>query len=284
MRSDPALPPGVGVGFKPEHFTAIAADPGPLAFIEVHAENYMGAGGLFHAQLEALRRDLALSVHGVGLNIGGLDPLDGAHLRRLQALCERYAPEQVSEHLAWSSHGGVFLNDLLPLPLTPHRLDVVSAHVDEVQQMLGRRILLENPATYLRFVDSSLPETDFLAEVAQRTGCGLLLDLNNLYVSSVNHGFDAGTALRRFPLELVGEIHLAGHAVAPDEKAEPLLIDAHGSAVADPVWALFADAIARGGARPSLIEWDNDVPSWPVLRAEADAAARILDGARRVAA
>lgn len=276
MALDPVLPPGVGVGFKPQHFADISEAPGPLAFIEIHAENYMGAGGLLHAQLEALRRDLALSVHGVGLSIGGLDPLDRAHLARLKAVCARYEPEAVSEHLAWSSHGGAFLNDLLPLPLTPGRLDVVSAHVDEVQDVLGRCILLENPATYVAFAESCIPETEFLAEVARRTGCGLLLDVNNLHVSAINHGTDAGAALARFPLHLVGEIHLAGHAAAPEADAAPLLIDAHGCAVADPVWALYGAAMARGGPKASLIEWDNDIPAWPVLRAEAERAAHIL--------
>ncbi|MEP9347358.1 DUF692 domain-containing protein [Xanthobacter sp. KR7-225] len=279
-----ALPAGVGVGFKPQHFEAIAAAPQPLAFFEVHAENYMGAGGLPHAQLAALRRDYALSVHGVGLGIGGLSALDLDHLGRVRAVCARYQPESFSEHLAWATHAGVFLNDLLPLPYTEDRLFVVADHVDQVQEALGRRLLLENPATYVTFAESTVPETDFLAEIARRTGCGLLLDVNNVFVSAVNHGTDPVAYLDRFPLHLVGEIHLGGHAAAQDGEAAPLLIDAHGAPVADPVWALYGEVIRRTGPLASLIEWDNDVPSWPVLRAEAERAALMLGGARRAAA
>jgi uncharacterized protein (UPF0276 family) len=251
-----ALPAKTGVGFKPEHFDGLTADPGPMGFIEVHAENYMGDGGLPHAQLTDLHQRFALSVHGVALSIGAEGPLDRAHLARLRRLCERYQPESFSEHLAWSSHGGAYLNDLLPL---------------------GRRMLLENPATYIVFAESTIAETDFLAEVVRRTGCGLLLDVNNVFVSSTNHGTSAAAYLAAFPLEHVGEVHLAGHAESVDDTGAPLLIDAHGSPVADPVWALFEQVIARAGPLPTLIEWDNDVPAWPVLRSEAVAAAAVLD-------
>ncbi len=269
------LPPAVGVGFKPEHFAAIRASRPAIGFFEVHAENYLGAGGLPHAQLAALRADFALSVHGVGLSIGGARGLDRDHLLRVKALCDRYQPESFSEHLAWSSHGAEYLNDLLPLPYTEETLATVAAHVDEVQTVLGRRMLLENPATYVLFEQSDIPEPAFLAEVARRTGCGLLLDVNNVFVSATNHRTDPRAYLQDFALDLVGEVHLGGHA-EEDLPSGPLLIDAHGSPVADPVWTLFAEVIARTGARPTLVEWDNDLPDWPVLAAEAARAATIL--------
>ncbi|GAB4070603.1 DUF692 domain-containing protein [Ancylobacter sonchi] len=271
------LPAGAGVGFKPEHFDAILADPAvPIAFLEVHAENYMGAGGRPHAQLAALRERFALSLHGVGLSIGGEAPLDRAHLARLKALIERYRPESFSEHLAWSSHGGAFFGDLLPLPYTPATLRRVGDHIAEVQDTLGRRMLLENPSTYVRFEESTIGEVDFLGRLVARTGCGLLLDINNVFVSAVNHGTDARAYLADFPLEAVGEIHLGGHDEDIDDSGAPLLIDAHGSPVADPVWALFTEVIARTDPLPSLIEWDNDVPAWPVLCAEAARAGAVL--------
>jgi len=271
----PHLPATAGLGFKPAHFAQIRADRRRVGFFEIHAENYMGAGGLPHAQLSALRADYALSVHGVGLSIGGARPLDRDHLARLKTLCDRYAPESFSEHLAWSSHDGAYLNDLLPLPYTEETLTTVCAHVDQVQQALGRQMLLENPATYVLFAQSTIPETEFLRLVATRTGCGLLLDLNNLFVSCSNHRRDPWAMLADFPLGAVGEIHLGGHAVE-SLPSGPLLIDAHGSPVADPVWALYAETIRRTGPRPTLIEWDNDLPDWPVLAAEADRATDIL--------
>ena len=272
----PTLPPRTGVGFKPDHFDGLIADPGPIGFVEVHAENYMGDGGLPHAQLAACTSASHLSVHGVGLSIGVDAPLDRAHLQRLRRLCDRYRPESFSEHLAWSSHGDVFLNDLLPLPYTADTLSRVTDHIAEVQDALGRRMLLENPATYVLFAESTIAETDFLADIVRRTGCGLLLDVNNVYVSATNHGRSAEDYLAAFPLEHVGEIHLAGHDASVDDAGAPLLIDAHGSPVADPVWALFERVIARTGPLPTLIEWDNDVPAWPVLRGEAIAADAVL--------
>ena len=272
----PTLPPRTGVGFKPEHFDGLIADPGPIGFVEVHAENYMGDGGLPHAQLARLHERFALSVHGVGLSIGADAPLDRAHLQRLRRLCDRFRPESFSEHLAWSSHGDVYLNDLLPLPYTADTLSRVADHIAEVQDALGRRMLLKNPATYLLFAESTIAETDFLAGIVSRTGCGLLLDVNNVYVSATNHGRSADDYLAAFPLEHVGEIHLAGHDVSVDDAGAPLLIDAHGSPVADPVWALFERVIARTGPLPTLIEWDNDVPAWPVLRGEAIPADAVL--------
>ncbi len=274
----PGLPEGVGVGFKPEHFAAIAEAPQPVAFFEVHAENYMGEGGRPHAHLRFLRERYALSFHGVGLSIGSCEPLDRDHLARLRRLCERYEPESFSEHLAWSSHGGTFLDDLLPLPYTEATLAAVARHVDEAQSFLGRRLLLENPATYVRFAQSTIPETAFLAELAKRSGCGLLLDINNVYVSARNHGFDAATYLAEFPLCRVEEIHLAGHFATQDEDGA-MLIDAHGSPVVSDVLALYEQVITRAGPLPTLIEWDNDVPEWPLLRAEAATARERLERA-----
>ena len=272
-----ALPAAPGLGFKPEHFPAIRETRPALGFFEIHAENYMGAGGPPHRQLTALRQDYAISLHGVGLSIGGPGRLDADHLARLRALVDRYQPESFSEHLAWSSHGAEYLNDLLPLPYTPETLNIVCDHIDEVQDRLGRRMLLENPATYVLFEQSTLAETDFLTQIARRTGCGLLLDINNVFVSTTNHRADARAYLADFPLDRVGEIHLGGHA-EEELPSGPLLIDDHGSPVADPVWVLYAETVARTGALPTLIEWDNDVPPFAELLAEARRAAGILDG------
>jgi uncharacterized protein (UPF0276 family) len=278
------LPARTGVGFKPAHFRDILAAPQPLGFFEVHAENYMGAGGPPHAQLGALRERYALSVHGVGLSIGSMEPLNRDHLMQLKMLCERYAPESFSEHLAWSSHNNVYLNDLLPLPYTQQTLARVAEHIDEVQTALGRQMLLENPSTYIRFSESSIPEVDFLTELSKRTGCGLLLDVNNVFVSAKNHGTQPLSYLDSFPLDRVKEVHLGGHDEETDDVGAPLLIDAHGSPIADEVWTLYAHVIARAGALPTLIEWDNDVPDWPTLLAEAVAAQDILSDASRASA
>jgi uncharacterized protein len=272
------LPRAAGVGFKAEHLPAIQQNPPALGFFEVHAENYMGDGGRPHLQLELLRRDYALSIHGVGLSIGGAGPLDAAHLTRLKRLCDRYQPASFSEHLAWSSHDDGYLNDLLPLPYTAETLTAVCDHVDCVQTVLGRQMLLENPSTYVLFAQSTMDEVTFLAEVVRRTGCGLLLDVNNVFVSATNHRMDARAYLADFPLHEVGEIHLGGHA-EESLPSGPLLIDAHGTPVAEPVWTLFTDLITRMGAMPTLVEWDNDVPPFDVLLAEAARADRVLRGA-----
>jgi uncharacterized protein (UPF0276 family) len=281
---DACLPAASGVGFKPEHFDEIVAAPQPLGFFEVHAENYMGAGGAPHAQLTALRHCYALSIHGVGLSIGSMAPLNRTHLARLKALCDRYEPQSFSEHLAWSSHGEAYYNDLLPLPYTAETLGRIAEHIDDVQTTLGRQMLLENPSTYVAFAESEIPETEFLAEIAGRTGCGLLLDVNNVFVQAKNHGTDAREYLRRFPLERVREIHLAGHDAQTDDAGAPLLIDAHGTPVTEPVWTLYEETIARTGPVATLIEWDSDVPRWPILRAEAERAARALMRASRATA
>lgn len=270
----PALP---GVGYKPQHFSNILDDASPVAWLEIHAENYMGDGGRPLAQLRALAERFPLSVHGVGLSIGGEGPLDRDHLARIRRLCGWLKPASFSEHLAWSTHDAAFLNDLLPLPYTEATLARVADHIDEVQDHVGRRMLLENPSVYLNFTETNLDEIDFLTEVARRTGCGLLLDVNNVFVSCVNRRTDPEDYIDRFPHDLVGEIHLGGHDEDRDDTGAPLLIDAHGSEVTDPVWQLYARTIRRAGPRPTLIEWDNDVPDWPVLAAEATRAARILD-------
>jgi uncharacterized protein (UPF0276 family) len=276
-----ALPFAPGIGFKPQHNADILGHPQGIGFIEIHAENYMGAGGPPHAMLSALRERFALSVHGVGSSIGGETPLDREHLSRLKILCDRYDPESFSEHLAWSSHGEVYLNDLLPLPYTNKTLDRIVSHVDQVQDTLRREMLLENPSTYLLFEESDIPETEFLSEISRRTGCGLLLDVNNVFVQAKNHGTSAEAYLDAFPLARVKEIHLGGHDEQSDDAGAPLLIDAHGSPVADPVWALFSRVIEAAGPLPTLIEWDNDVPDFATLADEAAAAGRILARATR---
>ncbi|MBK9593870.1 MAG: DUF692 domain-containing protein [Rhodocyclales bacterium] len=264
-----ALPARGGIGLKPEHYQYILDTRPAIGFFEVHAENYMVAGGPFHHYLERIRADTPLSIHGVGLSIGGDGPLDEAHLDRLAVLLARYRPESFSEHLAWSSHGGAFFNDLLPAPYNAGTLARVCAHIDRVQERLGRSMLLENPATYVEFEASTMAETDFISEVVGRTGCGLLLDVNNVYVSCINHHRDARAYLRALPLAAVGEIHLAGHAREVDAAGAPLLIDSHGAPVAEAVWALYDFALSLTGPQPTLIERDNDIPEFPVLAAEA---------------
>lgn len=274
------IPDRAGVGLKPEHYREILERNPDVGYFEVHAENYMGAGGPPHAYLEAIRKRYPLSLHGVGLSIGAAGPLDRAHLSRLKALNERYEPGLFSEHLAWSTHESEFFNDLLPVPYTQETLDIVCRHIDEVQTTLRRQMLLENPSVYVLFEESEIPETEFLALIAARTGCGLLLDVNNVEVSANNAGYDAAKYIDSFPVEHVGEIHLAGNAVAEGE-GERLLIDAHGSPVEDSVWGLYRAALSRTGPVPTLIEWDNDVPSWPRLLGEAQKAEAELSRSAR---
>jgi len=270
------IPPRSGVGLKPEHYRDILDGAPDIGWFEIHAENYMGAGGPPHAYLTAIRERYPLSLHGVGLSIGGAGPLDKEHLARLCALADRYQPALFSEHLAWSSHGTVYLNDLLPLPYTDETLARVCDHISEVQDAMQRQMLLENPSTYVAYAETTMREVDFLREVARRTGCGLLLDVNNVFVQAVNHGFGADDYLDAFPMEHVGEVHLGGHAEDADEDGSLLLIDDHGREVADPVWTLYERALARVGPVPTLIEWDNDVPAWRALLAEAQRADRAL--------
>ncbi|MGQ3486730.1 MNIO family bufferin maturase [Roseovarius pacificus] len=270
------LPAAPGVGYKPQHFADIIADARPVEWLEIHAENYMGDGGRPLAQLRHLSERFAVSVHGVDLSIGGEGRLDPDHLSRLRHLCDWLQPASFSEHLAWSTHDSHFLNDLLPLPYTQATLTRVADHIDEVQETLGRPMLLENPSSYLAFDESTYAEPEFLSEIVRRTGCGLLLDVNNVFVSATNLGLDPRAYIDAFPLDRVGEIHLGGHDEDQDDHGAPLLIDSHGQEVTDPVWALLDYTLDRMGRRPLLIEWDANVPDWPVLAAEAQRAADAL--------
>ena len=284
MKNSPsAIPSRAGVGLKAEHCRRILATRPDIGFFEIHAENYMGAGGPPHRYLSAIRRDYPVSLHGVGLSIGGKRPLDRAHLARLKALVARYEPGLFSEHLAWSTHDTGFLSDLLPLPYTSGTLSRVCEHIDVTQDTLGRQMLLENPSSYVNFTESTLAETQFIAEIVRRTGCGLLLDVNNVLVSAANLGTDPQAYLDDYPLAHVREIHLAGHDVVAEEPGGQVLIDAHGSPVADPVWDLYASVIARTGPLPSLIERDNNVPPLEDLIAEARHADSVMSMFRNAA-
>lgn len=270
------LPACAGISLKAEHYEALAAGPIPTGFLEVHAENYFGAGGAPHHWLGKARADHALSVHGVGLSLGSAARVDADHLLRLKAVVDRYQPHEVSEHISFARSGAHFLNDLLPLPYTEEALAWLVDNIDETQEALGRRILVENPSTYLTFAHSTIAETDFIAEACRRSGAGLLLDVNNVFVSARNHGFDAAAWLAEIPAHLVGEMHLAGHTVKQIEGVE-LRIDDHGSAVCADVWQLYESVVARIGARPTLIEWDTDVPPLDVLLGEAAKANAIMN-------
>ncbi|MDZ5450476.1 DUF692 domain-containing protein [Labrys sp. ZIDIC5] len=276
------MPKRAGVGLKAEHYRTIMEKSPDIGFFEVHAENYMGAGGPPHRYLTAIRERYPLSLHGVGLSIGADRPLDQGHLARLKQLIDRYSPALFSEHLAWSSHDVGFLNDLLPLPYTDETLVRVVEHVDQVQDVLGRQMLLENPSTYLAFIESTWSETDFIAEIVRRTGCGLLLDVNNVHVACTNQEWSPIAYLDAYPLSHVQEIHLAGFAPDADEEGRPLLIDAHDRPVEEIVWGLFAHTIARIGPVPTLIEWDANLPDWPTLKAEAERAELMMVDIDRV--
>ncbi|WP_324734019.1 MNIO family bufferin maturase [Pseudomonas paeninsulae] len=276
----PQLPCGAGIGLKSQHYQQILDARPAVDFFEVHAENYLVAGGPFHHYLGLIREHYPLSIHGVGLSIGAPQPLDREHLERLATLLERYQPQAFSEHLAWSSHGEVFLNDLLPLAYDAATLTRVCEHVDQVQSRLQRQLLLENPATYVEFAHSSMDEAAFIGEVVRRTGCGLLLDVNNAYVSSINHHWDVQAYLRALPLHAVGEIHLAGFAEDRDAAGDRLLIDNHGAPVDDAVWRLYTEVLQLIGATPTLIERDNAVPTLDVLVQEALRAQTLLEAVR----
>ncbi|MEM8552797.1 MAG: DUF692 domain-containing protein [Pseudomonadota bacterium] len=273
----PHIPARAGVGFKLQHTADILADPARIGFVEIHAENFMGDGGPAHKMLAEVREQLPVSLHGVGLSIGADGPLDKAHLMRLKAVAERVNPGLVSEHLAWSSHGGEYFNDLLPLPYTERTLAQVSAHIDQVQQTLGRQMLLENPSNYLAFDETTMDEIEFIRRIVDNTGCGLILDVNNVHVSAVNLGTTAFEYIASFPLHAVGEVHLAGHAEDADDAGDTVLIDSHDRPVAPPVWTLYETVIAQAGRPiPTLIEWDNDVPEFAVLAAEAERADTVM--------
>jgi uncharacterized protein (UPF0276 family) len=261
----------VGIGLRSPHVSEIAATRPEIGFLEVHAENYMAETPALDRLLE-LRRDYPVSLHGVALSLGSAEELDRRHLHRFKALIERIEPMLVSEHLAWSAIGGTYLNDLLPLPYTEASLDLFCRHVEEAQEGLGRRLLIENPSSYLRYRYSPIPEAEFIAEIACRTGCGILCDVNNIHVSAWNFGFDPITYLDALPVDAIGEIHLAGHHAAEDVD---ILIDDHGSRVAKPVWELHTAALRRFGPVPTLIEWDTNLPTLEVLLDEANHAGEL---------
>ena len=274
------LPPVAGVGLRFPHHQAFVDTRPSIGWLEVHTENYMG-GGTPLQYLETLRRDYPISLHGVGLSLGSADGLDPVHLDRLQRVMERIEPQLISEHLSWSVVGQTYLADLLPLPMTEEALDVVCRHVNQVQEQLDRQLLVENPSTYLQFSHSTIPEAEFLACVASRTGCGILCDVNNIFVSAQNHGWDASAYLRALPPLAIGEIHLAGHSIATLESGATLRIDDHGSRVDAAVWALYREALACFGPVPTLVEWDTRLPSLEVLLGEAMHADCLLAQARQ---
>ncbi|XWN34196.1 MAG: DUF692 domain-containing protein [Devosia sp.] len=277
---DRTVPARAGVGLKRPHVGEILADPSRIGFVEIHAENFMGDGGPDHRMLADVRAVLPVSLHGVGLSIGADAPLDEDHLLRLKAVAERCDPGLVSEHLAWSTHAGAYFNDLLPVPYTPARLTQVCDHIDEVHTALGRTMLLENPSSYMAFDASTLDEITFIREIVKRTGCGLILDVNNVHISATNLGFTDTDYVDAFPLDAVGEIHLAGHAPDTDGRGGTLLIDAHDRPVATPVWTLYRRVVEKiGRPIPTLIEWDNDVPEFDTLAAEADKADKAMASA-----
>jgi uncharacterized protein len=267
-----AIPAAAGIGLRAPHYRDVLKSRPAVGWLEVHSENYFGDGGqpLFH--LEKIRAHYPLSLHGVGLSLGSADPLNRTHLQKLKTLITRVEPGFVSDHLCWGSIGARYSNDLLPLPYTEEALDHVAARILEAQDFLGRQMLIENVSSYLEYRHSTIAEWDFLAEIARRSGCGILLDVNNIYVSARNHGFDAMRYLTAIPIEAVQEIHLAGF----DSNGE-CLIDTHGKPVFDEVWRLFEAAIARVGPRPTLIEWDTDIPALAVLLEEARKAQTILE-------
>jgi uncharacterized protein (UPF0276 family) len=269
MQQAHGLPADAGVCLKPVHYRDALSSPSQPAFLEIHAENYLHAGGPAHRYLEAIRREHRLSIHGTGLSLGGPEAPSTSSLAARAALLARYQPDEFSEHLAWTQLGGHHFNDLLPLAYTPESLARVAEHVDITQNALRRRILIENPATYLRFTGSSIGEAAFLAELVARTGCGLLLDVNNIIVSAGNHGFDPAGYLDALPLHAVGEVHLAGHAVRTDPEGNLLLIDSHDCPVQPLTWSLYRMLLDRNGPLPTLIEWDGAVPDWDTLLQEA---------------
>ncbi|MBA5604204.1 DUF692 domain-containing protein [Duganella sp. FT3S] len=271
-----SLPARSGLGLKPEHFRRILDTLPDIGFFEVHAENYMVAGGPYHHFLGRIRAHYPLSIHGVGLSLGGAAAPDRNHLDRLAVLLDRYQPESFSEHLAWSGHHGAFLNDLLPVSYDSATLRRICDHIDQVQTRLRRTILLENPATYVAFSSSTMREEEFISQVLRRTGCGLLLDVNNVYVSCVNHGRDPYAYILSLPAARVGEIHLAGFATEHDSAGDRLLIDSHGAPIAQAVWSLYRAALDHVGAVATLIERDNDIPPFDVLCQEALRADRLL--------
>jgi uncharacterized protein (UPF0276 family) len=279
LRQGDPIPARAGIGLRFQHHQAVLDSAPEIPWMEVHTENYMG-GGTPIRTLEAIRLDTPISLHGVGLSLGSAEGIDPAHLERIQKVAERIEPGLMSEHIAWNIVGGDYLGDLLPLPMTEEALDVVCRHVDQTQTYLKRRILVENPSTYVSFGDSIIPEWEFMAAVAARSGCGILCDVNNICVSAHNHGWDAAAYLDALPIAAIGEIHLAGHSIKTFADGTTLRIDDHGSCVSEEVWGLYALALKRFGAVPTLIEWDNDVPPLDVLRDEAGRATALISTIR----
>ena len=277
------IPASAGVGLRAPHIDQVLSERPRVPWFEVHSENLFAAGGSLHEKMAKIRADYPLSLHGVGLSLGSADGLDVRHLNRLADIVARYQPALVSEHLSWAALAGRHSNDLLPLPFTKEALTTAVAHIGQVQDRLGRELLVENVSSYLRFTEADYSEWDFVAEVVRRSGCGLLLDINNVYVNSINHAFDPGDYLRAMPADAVREIHLAGFTRKTDLPV-PLLIDTHSKPVDPEVWALYANALDRFGALPTLIEWDADIPELAVLLAEATRAEEMLDEHRLLAA
>jgi uncharacterized protein (UPF0276 family) len=267
VKPDP-IPAKAGIGLRFQHHLAVLDGKPDIAWMEVHTENYMG-GGTAPRMLDAIRCDYPISLHGVGLSLGSAEGLDVVHIDRIRQVADRIEPAMMSEHIAWSSVAGTYLADLLPLPMTEEALAVVCRHVDQVQARVNRRILVENPSTYVRFRHSTIPEWEFMAAVAKRTGCGILCDVNNIFVSAHNHDWDPSAYLAALPADAIGEIHLAGHSLKPLAGGRTLRIDDHASRVCAEVWALYREALARFGPVPTLIEWDNEVPPLDVLLGEA---------------
>ena len=270
------IPAAAGVGLRHTHYGDFLNGGPAVAWLEVHSENYLCPGGPRLATLEAIRQHYPLSCHGVGLSLGSAEGLDAGHLARLRTLIDRFEPSLVSEHVSWSTTGGDYLNDLLPLPYTEEALGILVRNIGQAQEALGRSILIENPSSYVTFAESTIPEWEFCAEAARRSGCGLLLDVNNIHVSACNHGYDAHEFLNAIPGGLVGEIHIAGHANTQWD-GRPVLIDDHGSTVKDAVWDLLDAALARIGPKPVLMEWDLDLPPLDTLLGEAAKAQAALD-------
>lgn len=270
-----------GIGYKSNYLTDVMAQNGEIGWLEIHAENYMVDGGPRKKLMQDIAQKYPISCHGVGLSIGSENGLDPAHLERLKTLIDWLKPAMFSEHLAWSSHNLGYFNDLLPLPYTQQVLNRVCKHIEQIQDSLNRPMLLENPSTYVTFEENEMDEIAFIKEVVKRTGCGLLLDVNNVFVSATNQGYDPYDYINAYPLEAVGEIHLGGHDQDADENGEIVLIDAHNNPVTDPVWALYAYTINKGGLRPTLIEWDNDLPTWEVLSGEARLAQNLITSYRK---
>ncbi|MEE8248985.1 MAG: DUF692 domain-containing protein, partial [Gammaproteobacteria bacterium] len=262
------IPAAAGIGLRGPHHSQFLTDAPPVAWLEAHSENFFAADSIAFGALERIRANYPLSLHGVGLSLGSAGPLDHQHLTNLGRLVERLEPDLVSEHLCWGAAGGYHLNDLLPLPYTEEALDHVAERITQLQDFLGRQILIENVSSYMEFKDSTIPEWEFLTAVSTRSGCGILLDINNIYVSANNHGFRATDYIDAIPPDQVGEIHLAGHSVQVYED-EAVLVDTHDAPVCDEVWALFEAALRRIGPRPTLIEWDSELPQLAVLLTEA---------------